>query len=804
MQERIRACPDRAAYIFLAGVDLRQSSLTYRELDSRAKSIAALLQGLEAQGERALLLYPPGLEFIAAFFGCLYAGVIAVPAYPPRLNRNVLRIVSIAKDSQARLALTSAEVLSRLSALTAHTPELGQLRWHATDTFHSDVANGWREFSPPAADLAYLQYTSGSTATPKGVMITHANVLHNSGYLAEAFRHSAHDVSLSWLPHFHDLGLVHGILQPLYSCFPGYLITPMSFLQRPVDWLRAISRFRVTHSDGPNFAYELCLNKITEEEKRELDLSSWRMALTGAEPIFLDTIERFTEAFTSCGFKRTAFFPAYGLAEATLVVSGAKKETDFSYCCVSSAALEKNRIAFANEDSPGARMLVASGAVGPGMDVEIVEPVSGRRCSPDQIGEIWVAGPSVAMGYWKCPQETEQVFKVELAEAGEHRFLRTGDLGFMRDGYLFITGRLKELIIIRGRNYYPQDIERTARESCPAVRLGTSAAFSVSARTGERMVLVQEVPRRQKVDADQIFRSIREAIAEEHEVQIHEIALVAPGSVPRTSSGKIQRSLCRKEFLEGRLEVTQQWRAEQGLADTGACPDLDDEGIQSWLVAQVASAIGVDSGRIDIHRPLVSLGLDSLTAVELAHKVERTLGLAWQAASLLDKTITELAAQGAKSSTGERTKEISSHAPLTPSEYPLSYGQQGLWFLHQLAPESTAYNVAQAIRVKSRVDVSALQQSFQALVDRHSCLRTTFTAVNRSPVQRVCEQLAVTFLHENAPGWSEAHLQERLTHEVAYRFDLENGPLLRIHLFTCAADDHVLLLTAHHIILDLW
>jgi amino acid adenylation domain-containing protein/non-ribosomal peptide synthase protein (TIGR01720 family) len=804
VQQRARDYPDCAAYIFLAGEDLRQSSGTYGEVDLRARSIAGLLQELGARGERALLLYPPGLEFIAAFFGCLYAGVIAVPAYPPRLNRNALRIVSMAKDSQASLALTSSDVLSRLGALTAHTPKLGQLRWYATDTLHSDVAKEWQDFSPQAGGLAYLQYTSGSTSTPKGVMITHANVLHNSGYLAEAFRHSAQDVSLSWLPHFHDLGLVHGILQPLFSSFPGYLMAPMSFLQRPVDWLRAISRFGITHSDGPNFAYELCLNKITAEEKRELDLSSWRMALTGAEPIFPETIERFTEAFASCGFKRSAFFPAYGLAEATLVVSGAKKGNDLSHCCVSSAALEESRIVFVHEDSPGARMLVASGAIGRGMDVAVVEPASGRRCSPDQIGEIWVAGPSVAMGYWRRLEETAQVFGAELAETTEHRFLRTGDLGFIRDGYLFITGRLKELIIIRGRNYYPQDIERTARESCPAIRLGTGAAFSVSAATGERMVMVQEVHRREKVDANQIFGSIREAIAEEHEVQIHEIVLVTPGSVPRTSSGKIQRNLCYKEFLEGTLEVTAQWRADQGVGDREERPSLDQESIRAWLVAQVASNIGVDRARIDIDRPLISLGLDSLSAVELAHEVERTLRLAWQAASLLDKTIAELAAQAAKSSAGERTKEASPHALPTPAEYPLSYGQQGLWFLHQLAPESTAYNVAQAIRIKSRVDVPALQQSFQALVDRHGSLRTTFTDVNGSPVQRVCEQLNVTFLHESAQGWSESHMQQRLTQEAAYRFDLERGPLLRIHLFACAADDHVLLLTAHHIILDLW
>src|SRR5579864_4609900 len=804
VRQRARDCPDCAAYIFLAGENLRQSSLTYGELDFQARSIAGLLQGLEAQGNRALLLYPPGLEFIAAFFGCLYAGIIAVPAYPPRLNRNALRIVSMAKDSQARFALTSADVLSRLGALTAHTPDLGQLHWYATDTLHSDVANEWQEFSPETGDLAYLQYTSGSTSTPKGVMITHANVLHNSGYLAEAFRHSADDVSLSWLPHFHDLGLVHGILQPLYSSFPGYLMPPMSFLQRPVDWLRAISRFRVTHSDGPNFAYELCLNKITEEEKSKLDLSNWRMALTGAEPIFPDTIERFAEAFASCGFKRSAFFPAYGLAEATLVVSGGKKERDLFCSCVSSASLEENKIVFVREDSPGARMLVASGAIGPGMEVAVVEPASGRQCSPDQIGEIWVTGPSVAMGYWKRPHETQQVFEAEMAGASEHRFLRTGDLGFIRGGYLFITGRLKELIIIRGRNYYPQDIERTARESCLAIRLGTSAAFSVSARTGERMVLVQEVHRRQKVDADQIFRSIREAIAEEHEVQIHEIVLVAPGSVPRTSSGKIQRSLCRKEFLEGRLKVTERWRAEEGPADSGERPGLDDESIRAWLVAQLASMLRIDPLRIGVHRPLLSLGLDSLSAVELAHKIERTLGLTWQAASLLDKTLVELGSEAAKSSADEHKEQTSAPAPPTPAEFPLSYGQQGLWFLHQLAPESTAYNVVQAIRIRSRVEVPALQQSFQALVDRHGCLRTTFTIVNGAPVQRVSEQLTVTFFHENAQGWSEAQMQKHLTEEAAYRFDLEHGPLLRVHLFTCAVDDYVLLLTAHHIILDLW
>src|SRR5215467_13132713 len=343
LQNRVQENPEGPAYIFLSGEDFQQFTLTYSQLDAQARAIAGLLQSVAERGERALLLYPPGLDFIATFFGCLYAGIIAVPAYPPRLNRNALRITSIVEDSEAKLALSTAAIVGRLESLTAHTPGLGKMQWLATDDLPRGMAESWQAVPIAAGGLAYLQYTSGSTATPKGVMITHANVLHNSGYLAKALLHSQEDRSLSWLPHFHDLGLVHGILQPLYSGFPGYLMAPMSFLQRPLDWLRAISQFRITHSDGPNFAYELCATKISEKEKAGLDLSSWIMALNGAEPVFPETLDRFVTAFADYGFKRSAFYPAYGLAEATLVVSGAKDETQAG-CCVLVDALERNKI----------------------------------------------------------------------------------------------------------------------------------------------------------------------------------------------------------------------------------------------------------------------------------------------------------------------------------------------------------------------------------------------------------------------------------------------------------------------------
>lgn len=809
LQQRVQDCPDQLAYIFLSGKELRQSRLTYRELDSQARAIAGLLHGLKARGERALLLYPPGLEFIAAFFGCVYAGVIAVPAYPPRLNRNALRILSIARDSAATLAMTTGEVFSRLPAIAAHTPELAKLRWIATDNLDSQSAEIGQVFLPREEELAYLQYTSGSTADPRGVMITHANVLHNSGYLAKLLQHSGEDISLSWLPHFHDLGLVHGILQPLYSAFPGYLMAPISFLQRPLDWLKAISQFQVTHSDGPNFAYELCVNKIADADKRGLDLGSWKVALNGAEPVFQETIERFSAAFAAYGFKRTAFYPGYGLAEATLAVSAGKNGPELTSCSVVSSALEQNKVVITNELGLDHRILVGSGTFAPPMEVQVVDPEAGRKCAPDAIGEIWVAGPSVAPGYWNRADETAKVFKAKLEEHEERNFLRTGDLGFIHLGNIFVTGRLKELIIIRGRNHYPQDIERTAREGCPEISLGTSAAFSVSIGTEERVVLVQELQRHQKAGLQQVFRSIREAVAEEHEIQLLEIVLVKAGSIPRTSSGKIQRRLCRKEYLEGTLQAIGRWRAAPATdeleAQEDAAPVMDFDGIQIWLRSRISSRLGVDAGEIEFNRPLLHLGLDSLGAVELAHDVQNKLGIVWQPSTFLeDVTIADLAARAAQALEQPAPQGI--HVPRASGagEYPLSFGQQGLWFLHQLSPDSAAYNIVQAIRITSELDLSALRRSFQALVDRHGSLRTTFAVANGNPVQRLHHDIEVSFHSEDAQNWTDAQLDESLAVEAHRPFDLDHGPLFRVHVYRRSAREHVLLLVAHHIILDLW
>src|SRR5262249_51577579 len=448
LDRRVQRGPDELAYTFLADGEGAELSLSYGELDRRVKVVAALLQRLKVAGERALLLYPPGLDYVVAFWGCLCAGVIAVPAYPPRLNRNLLRLRAIAKDAGATLALTTAQILDRADSLLAQAPDLKSLNWQATDNLHPELIHQWRA-DLNGNTLAYLQYTSGSTAAPKGVMVSHDNVLSNSAAIAHGFEHSSQSISLSWLPHFHDMGLVDGIIQPLYCGFRGILMSPASFLQSPLRWLKAITKYQVTHSGGPNFAYDLCERRIRVEERAKLDLSSWCVAYNGAEPVRSETLERFIVAFSPCGFRRSACYPAYGLAEATLKVSGGRKLQPPIYCTVRADTLERHQIREASQPSEKNRTLVGGGSVVPDTEIVIVEPVSKMRLGAGGWGRSWVGGPGVSQGYWNHPEETEQTFRAHLADTLEGPFLRTGDLGFLKDDQLFVTGRLKDLIIIR-------------------------------------------------------------------------------------------------------------------------------------------------------------------------------------------------------------------------------------------------------------------------------------------------------------------------------------------------------------------
>jgi acyl-CoA synthetase (AMP-forming)/AMP-acid ligase II len=594
---------DRPLYTFHPDRPAEEAThLSFAGLDQRARAIGAVLQQLGAAGQRALLLYPPGLDFVAAFFGCLYGGVVAVPAYPPRSARMLPRLLEIARDARPAVALTTTELEKAIGGLATQVPELSALRLVATNAVPLEQADAWRDPGATAASLAFLQYTSGSTAAPKGVMISHGNLLHNEEMIRQAFGQSAESVIVGWLPLYHDMGLIGNVLQPLYLGARCVLMSPIAFLQNPKRWLSTISRYRATTSGGPNFAYDLCVRKVAPSDRADLDLSSWDLAFNGAEPVRAETMARFTEAFAGCGFAPRAFFPCYGLAEATLFVAGgagaalprlpdtleappgeaAQSRGEPRSAAFDRVLLEAGEARQLPPSDPAARTLVSCGHPWLGQELIIVDPASLTRCAGGKVGEIWVRGASIAQGYWRRPEETAETFGGRLAEepaearpagagpgaagdgaadGGAAPFLRTGDLGFLDRGELFVTARLKDLIIIRGRNLYPQDIELTVERSHPALRAGCGAAFSIELNEEERLVVVQEHDRipgdapLEPESVETIAEAVRRAVAEQHEAQVQQVVLLRAGTIPKTSSGKIQRRACRAALLAGRLEV---------------------------------------------------------------------------------------------------------------------------------------------------------------------------------------------------------------------------------------------------------
>jgi len=674
--------PESRGYSFLTDGEEQESHLTYQELDRRARAIAAVLQSLRKKGERALLLYPPGLDYLAGFMGCLYAGVIAVPAYPPdpsRLNRSLPRLQAIVDDAQASLVLTTSSILAmsnllklqgRLEALAGKVPlfrralefftprnheiasarGLVSLKWLATDTIEAGWEERWQEFKIPPDSLAFLQYTSGSTGTPKGVMVSHANLLHNSALISHGFGITPECEGVIWLPIYHDMGLIGGVLQPLYAGCHVTLMSPLAFLQWPLRWLKAISRIkdRPVISGGPNFAYDLCIRKVSPEQKAQLDLSRWTVAFSGAEPVRAETIEQFTQTFSACGFRRQAFYPCYGLAEATLIVSGGRQAEPPIIRTIDKQALAQNRFREADQDTAEKLTVVGCGQALLDEKIVIVNPETFTPCGAGEIGEIWVTGPSIARGYWNNPQATKETFQAFLADSSEGPFMRTGDLGCLHHGELFVAGRLKDLIIIRGRNHYPQDIELTVERCHPALRPGCGAAFAVEAEGEERLVIVQEVRQSKKLDLDHVITAIRRAVAEAHELQVYAIALIKPRSIAKTSSGKIQRRATKQAFLAGTLELVKEWRSSgepqtvgeaQAVIETESAvipaAEANAAAIKSWLVTHLAEMLHLPAGAIDPRQNFASFGLDSAQTVSLTGDLAAWLGrplsptLAW-------------------------------------------------------------------------------------------------------------------------------------------------------------------------------
>lgn len=545
LRDRAAAQPHDPAYVFLADGEYPEASTTWASVERRARAIGRAIQSRVAPESRVLVMCPPALEFVPAFFGVLYAGAIAVPAYPPsgsRADRTAARLRSMIADAGVSLVLAPLAITSRADALSAAIPEMAHLQWLAFEDVPDAWADDWRPPQITEASIAFLQYTSGSTATPRGVMVSHANLLHNLERTEREGRYTRESVSLSWLPVNHDMGLINGVLQPAFSGCRAYLMSPAAFLQRPARWLQAVSRLGATHSGAPNFAYDLCTRRVSPDERAGLDLSSWRVAYNGSEPVRRATLENFQRAFGISGFRWESFSPAYGLAESTLLVASipAGVEPAFDGQAVASGVLDRE-----------------SG-------IAIVDPVRLTRCAPGVIGEIWLRTSSVAAGYWNRDAESAATFRARITDAGDGPFLRSGDLGYILGDRLFVTGRIKDVLIVRGVKHYPQDLEATAERAHPAVRPGCCAAFAVDRNDEERIAIIAEVdPRADSLhgpaEGSDVLAALRVAVASTHHVSPSVVALVTAGTVPKTTSGKLQRYLCREALLTGSLDVVACW-----------------------------------------------------------------------------------------------------------------------------------------------------------------------------------------------------------------------------------------------------
>ena len=853
LRARAGATPQKPAFTFLSdGADPLE--LTYAELDARAprpgRTAASGDHGQRSAGPAAL---PRGTRLHRRLPGLSLRRRRGRAGPPPgALAAHLPRLQAIADDARPSLVLTTTALARRMEGPAKSIPGLDAATWLDT----TDLPNPptWRQPRLRPDSPAFLQYTSGSTSTPKGVRVSHGNLMANEERIRRAFGQDEDSVIVGWLPLYHDMGLIGNVLQPLYVGARCVLISPTAFLQRPVRWLEAISQYRGTTSGGPNFAYDLCVRRISEQQRAELDLSSWKVAFSGAEPVRAETLDRFAEAFAPQGFEHRAFLPCYGLAEATLLVSGERSDEAPRRGKVASDALARHRVVAPGDDE-AYRMLVSCGPVGEPDAVRIIDPETLRPSEDSQVGEIWVRGPSVAEGYWQRPEETVRDFEARpLKEDGTMEdgvpFLRTGDLGFVHDGQLYVTGRLKEMVIVRGRNLYPQDIEWTAERSHPALRPGHGAAFSVDSEEGEQLVVVHELERRGLDQAAEAADAVHRALAREHEVSVHEVVLVRPATIPKTSSGKIRRRACRTAYLAGQLGAVLSRRAEtdqvleSGLQDLAALyPEERRDLLRDYLKRELARALRVAEAAVELERPLAELGLDSLAAAELMAGVEDDVGVVLSLEDLFDGgSIETLVARlvdsgqasedGSGGAAGESQTlralrvgcDSSSHHPTRPptpgrppsdaervdarmarrgeilGEHPLSHGQRALWLLARMAPDSAAYNLATAARVRSGLDPLALERAWDALVRRHPLMRATLHEVRGVPRQRITATCEVSGF-ELIPGFA-TDADQALRAEAERPFDLQRGPLFRLLVAERPAGEYLLLLSVHHAVAD--
>ena len=857
LRHRAAVDSDRTAFIFLTGYDLQESRLTYAQLDQKARAIAVTLAKHNVSRQPVLLLEPPGLRFMAALFGCLYAGRIVVPSYPPGLKegtKSSSRFLRVVQDAQPAVVIGSGKSLE-----TAQSIVSAELACVDLDCLTGQAEDDWTEPKLSHSDVALIQYTSGSTGAPKGVTLTHGNFLTNLQAIAIATHVSERSVGVSWLPPYHDMGLTC-ILLPVYVGFMVAHMLPNQFLFRPLCWLEAVTRYRVTICAAPNFAYEICTNRIAEEQRSQLNLSSWEVALNGAEPIRHETLNRFSKAFAGCGFKSTTMQPCYGLAEATLWVSGKPVQTESLVGRFSKSDLERGLVVplgQAETDAlPGTlpqRMLVSNGRVADDFDLKIVNPRTGSDSPANEVGEILIAGPSVSPGYWKNEEATRQAFVDEAEVKGAKRFLKTGDLGFVHDGELYITGRLKDLIIVRGLNYYPQDIEQASEAAHPAVMTNGACAFAVEGDNGEKVVVACEIARTQarKADLNEVMNLIRATVGEELELQVSSVVLLKQGALPRTTSGKLRRSACAQAYLDGILKSLTQmefglggpssseripgesgspgkvhpflstakqrdaliaWRLLKSTEKSAGTPQTHL--LDQYLLGQLSSTLRLKQPPRETQIPMRQFGLDSLSQVELHLALEAEFQLSMESGLFTpSNTIRELSEliqerlcdplfrtedEERQGSSEEFNEFVTGEIPLVPIQHE---------FLQPNIEAPGGNFVVVLLRTPAGARPDRIRSVLEWLVARHDAFRLRFLLVDGRWTQEYgSNEVSLPFDILDMKGFGGEQVKQQaaaVEQELLTGFDLENGSLIRTFFYDRGTDEKgILCIALHHLAVD--
>lgn len=788
--------PQRAALHFLPdGVEIGET-LTFAQLHEQSQSLAAALQARCSPGDRVLLMLPSSLDYARAFCACLYAGLIAVPLFPPpsRKPRHLDRVRNVVIDAQPALILAPLDHCEGLRELVEHRVDVltvNNLGTPAPDTWQRPAIDG--------ASVAFLQYTSGSTGTPKGVEVRQRNLIANVELMRKAYGFDEHGAMVNWLPLYHDMGLIGGVLAPLYSGMPCYLMASQTFVNAPSTWLQALSRYRATASFAPNFAYALCNRVVSDSLIAQLDLSAWQHAINGAEPIHPATLDAFARRFAACGLNPMAISPGYGQAEATLCVSATPAEALPVVLRLDKSVLETGHVALASGDTTAVEF-VACGYPQALHTIAIADPNTHERCAVDRIGEVWLQGPSNAEAYWKNPDASRYAFEAQIVGEPGY-YLRSGDLGFMHEGQIVICGRLKDLLILNGRNLYPHDIEFAITDSEPGIRTGRIAAFSeMDLLLGrEKLVIVAE-PQRKFVDPAHhpaLFASMQTAVREAADCGIDQIVLVEAGTIPMTTSGKIARQGARNQWAAGTLSIIAQSGGQAStpveriaIEQLRRQPSLS--ACQQWLEQTLIEVNPYLS--VDVELSLIGLGLDSIGIADFAARLHRDLGWDLDTQSLFGERRLAEWAQALLVYLGTPAPGARLESDATPHPRRQSFAQRRLWFLHQLNPQDTHHHLVLHLKLQGPVDRDVLSQRLNALVERHSVLRTVYHDSVDGPQQQVLPASNVRLtLHDQ--------LADCLAQEHATPVDLKQGPLLRAHLIS-HDHQHDLLLTLHHIAFD--